>query len=62
MLHQPRGVAITVRMRTTISSGQVSGNHGQLFNILPNFTVTQIARVFYLLVKELTDEYAFRKS
>ena len=29
--HQRRGVAITLRMRTTISPRQVSGNHGQLF-------------------------------
>ena len=30
-LHQPRGVAITVSMRTALSPGQVSNNHGQLF-------------------------------
>ena len=29
-LHQPRGVAITVRINTTLSTGQVSGNRGQL--------------------------------
>ena len=29
-LHQPRGVASAVRVRTTISPGQVSVNHGQL--------------------------------
>lgn len=30
-LHQPHGVATTVRMRKPISPGQVSDNHGQLF-------------------------------
>ena len=30
-LHQPRNVAITLRMHTTVLAWQVSGNHGQLF-------------------------------
>ena len=30
-LHQPHGSAITVRMRTALSPGKVSGNHRWLF-------------------------------
>ena len=33
-LHQPRGVASTVRVRTAISRGQVSGNHEQCFCLI----------------------------
>ena len=33
-LHQPRGVAITVGMRTVMLPGQISGIHGQLYRLL----------------------------
>ena len=32
-LHQPRGVAMILRMRTTFSHGQVSGSHGAVHKI-----------------------------
>lgn len=32
MLHQPRGVANTVPIRTTISTELITGNHGEMFS------------------------------
>lgn len=56
--HQPPGAAITVRMRSATSPGQVSLNHGQLFRLCQASTVQRslhMSKLFFcrLLTKDL---------
>ena len=52
-LHQPRGVAIILRMRTSLSHGQVSGSHGAVhktyYKHILQLTLTRKIARFYVL-------------